>query len=86
MPNEPSEDAIQRIRVDRLPASATEATIRDLFEPYGEVSSFERPTDEQTGASGAYIVFRMGQFDADAAIAALDGQKLDGQALRVTRA
>lgn len=86
MPNESSEGAIQRIRVDRLPASATEETVRGLFEPYGEVTSFERPLDDQTGTDGTYITLRMGQFDADEAIAALDGRKLDGQALRVTRA
>lgn len=79
------DDEVQRIRVDRLPPSADEATIRRLFEPFGEVFAFERPTDEQTGVGGAYVLFRMGQFDADAAIAALDGRKLDGQALRVTR-
>lgn len=81
-----SSGKIQRIRVDRLPASADEASVRALFEPFGEVFAFERPADEQTDAPGAYILFRMGQFDADRAIEALDGTKMDGQAVRVSRA
>lgn len=86
MTDEQRSDNIQRIRVDRLPASVDEAAIRALFEPFGEVLAYERPTDEQTDAAGAYILIRMDQLDADRAIDALDGAKLDGQAVHVSPA
>jgi len=86
MTDEQRSDDIQRIRVDRLPASVDEATIRALFEPFGEVLAYERSTDEQTEAAGAYVLIRMDQLDADRAIAALDGAKLDGQAVHVSPA
>lgn len=79
-------DDVQRIQIDNLPPSADEAALRALFEPYGEVVGYERPDDDQTEVSGAYVLLRMAAPDADDAIAALDGQKLDGQSLRVRRA
>ncbi len=86
MTDEQRSDNIQRIRVERLPASVDEAAIRALFEPFGEVLAYERPTDEQTDAAGTYILIRMDQVDADRAIDALDGAKLDGQAVHVSPA
>ncbi len=76
----------RRPAVDRLPASVDESAIRALFEPFGEVLAYERPTDEQTDTAGTYILIRMDQIDADRAIDALDGAKLDGQAVRVSPA
>lgn len=82
----PTPDGIQRIHIDQLPPSVDEASIRALFEPYGEVFAYEHPIDRQTNAGGAYILLRMAQEDAERAIASLDGVELDGQAIRVERA
>jgi len=79
-------DGVQRIHIDQLPPSADEASIRALFEPYGEVFAYEHPVDRQTNVAGAFILVRMDQVDADRAIAALDGSELDGQTIRVERA
>lgn len=84
--DQPHGDDIQRIQIDHLPPSVDEASLRELFEEYGEVVGFERPVDEQTEVAGAYVLLRMADRDADEAIAALDGKKLGGQALRVKRA
>ncbi len=85
MSNQLHGDDVQRIEIDNLPASADEASLRALFEPYGEVVGYQRPDDDQTGTVGAYVLLRMAVSDAAEAIAALDGHKLDGQTLRVRR-
>jgi RNA recognition motif-containing protein len=83
MTNQLHGDDVQRIQIDNLPPSADEASLRALFEPYGEVVGYERPDDDQIDAVGAYVLLRMAVPNADEAIVALDGQKLDGQTLRV---
>lgn len=86
MTDQRQSDDVQRIQIDNLPPSVDEASLRALFEPYGEVIRYEHPVDEQTDVSGAYVLLRMAAPDADDAIAALDGKELDGQSLRVRRA
>ena len=80
-----SNDDIQRIQIDHLPPDTDEDSIRALFEPFGEVFAYERPVDEQTGISGGIVLFRMGELDADEAIAALNGDSIDGWIVQVSR-
>jgi hypothetical protein len=80
-----SNDDIQRIQIDHLSPDTDENSIRALFEPFGEVFAYERPVDEQTGVSGGIVLFRMGELDADEAIAALNGRSIDGWTIQLTR-
>ncbi|MSQ29812.1 MAG: RNA-binding protein [Dehalococcoidia bacterium] len=76
----------QRIYVGNLPFSATEKEVSDLFAQYGEVVSRSLPKDPKTGRPRGFGFVEMEDEDAKKAIAALDGQPLDGRALRVDEA
>ena len=78
--------AMQKIHVGNLAAASSEAGVRALFTTHGAVSSYERPTDGATKNPAGYAFVEMAHADAVKAIAALNGQQLDGQALRVSEA
>ena len=79
-------NAVQKIHIGNLAVASTEAGIRELFAPQGEVLSYERPLNKETQAVGGYAYLEMSTADAAKAIAAINGKQLDGQALRVTEA
>jgi len=85
---EPTIDAtgIQKIHIGNLALASNEAGVRELFAVHGEVKSFERPLDKVTKAPGMFAYVEMAHADAATAIGAVNGQELDGQALRVTAA
>ena len=60
--------------------------MRALFATHGPVTSYERPIDNATKAPRDFAYVEMANADAAKAIAALNGQQLDGQALRVSEA
>ena len=75
------------IYVGNLDFSSTEDSIRTLFEQHGEVTSVKVITDRYTGRSRGFGFVEMSSDDEGrAAIAALDGQELDGRALKVNEA
>ncbi len=76
----------QRIYIGNLPYDSTEDQVRDLFSQHGEVVSCALPTDRETGRPRGFGFVEMSPADADAAIAALDGQEMDGRNLRVNEA
>lgn len=78
---------MKNIFVGNLSYGATEASVRSLFEAYGTVERVSIMTDRDTGqARGFGFVEMSADGDADRAIAALNGQELDGRALNVNEA
>lgn len=75
-----------KIYVGNLPFSATEDQVRALFEAHGKVESVALPTDRETGRPRGFGFVEMSQSDASRAIQAVNGQQLDGRALRVNEA
>jgi RNA recognition motif-containing protein len=65
----------------------TEKDLRDLFETFGSVQSCVIVNDAETGTSKGFGFVEMPKSgDAKAAMLRLNGQRLDGEAIRVKRA
>jgi cold-inducible RNA-binding protein len=78
---------VKNIFVGNLDFSATESSIRALFEPYGKVDRVNLVTDRDTGRSRGFAFVEMtDSVEADRAIAALNGTDLAGRALNVNEA
>ena len=70
--------------VGNLDFSATESSVRALFEPYGRVARVHVVTDRYTDHWRGFAFVEMTDpAEADRAIAALDGANLEGRALNV---
>ncbi len=77
----------KKIYVGNMSYSTTEETLRDLFAAYGDVESVSIITDKFTGRARGFGFVEMGSEDAaQAAVAALNGQKVDGRELKVNEA
>ena len=75
---------MKNIFVGNLDFSATEASVRALFEPYGQVDRVNIVTDRDTGRSRGFAFVEMtDSTQADQAIAALNGFNVEGRALNV---
>jgi RNA recognition motif-containing protein len=78
---------LKNIFVGNLDFSATEDSIRALFEPYGAVDKVDVITDRDTGRSRGFAFVEMSDADAaDRAIAALNGTNFGGRTLNVNEA
>ena len=77
---------MKKIYVGNLPWSTTEADLRDLFAPFGDVVSAAVITDRETGRSRGFGFVELDGPDADKAIAELDGRDFGGRPLRVNEA
>jgi len=78
---------MKNIFVGNLDFSATDSTIRALFERFGTVDRVSVVTDRDTGRSRGFAFVEMSDSaQADQAIAALNGTELDGRALNVNEA
>ncbi|HZW10113.1 MAG TPA: RNA-binding protein, partial [Phycisphaerales bacterium] len=75
-----------RIYVGNLPFSATEDSLRSVFEAHGAVMSASVIIDRETGRSRGFGFVEMNDADGPAAIEALNGQDMDGRALVVNEA
>jgi RNA recognition motif-containing protein len=77
----------KRLYVGNLPYSATDASLRELFEAHGSVLSAQVIMDRDTGRSKGFGFVEMAaDQEAQAAIAALNGQPVDGRPLTVNEA
>jgi RNA recognition motif-containing protein len=77
-------DFFMNIYLGNLPYSATEASIRDLFEGFGAVTTTKIVTDKFTGASRGFGFVEMPNDDeAQKAIAELNGKEFQGRKLVV---
>lgn len=75
------------IYVGNLSRNTTEEGLRELFKAHGTVSSVKIMVDKFTGeARGFGFVAMPNDDEANAAIAALNGQDLDGRSLRINQA
>ena len=77
---------MKKIYVGNLPWSATDASLREAFSAFGEVTSASVVTDRETGRSRGFGFVEMDPSNADSAIAALDQQDMDGRSLTVNEA
>ncbi len=75
------------IYVGNLAFSTTSSSLRTLFAQYGEVSSAQVVEDRDSGRSRGFGFVEMPSAEeAQKAIAATDGQTLDGRQLKVNLA
>ncbi|MGA1995786.1 MAG: RNA-binding protein [Bryobacteraceae bacterium] len=78
---------MKNIFVGNLDFAATEGSIRELFEPYGNVERVNLITDRDTGRSRGFAFVEMADAgEADRAITALNGADVNGRALNVNEA
>ena len=77
----------KKIYVGNLSYNTYEDGLRALFQNYGTVASAKIITDRDSGQSKGFGFVEMGtEEEARAAISALNGQDLDGRALKVNEA
>ncbi|MBN1322144.1 MAG: RNA-binding protein [Thermoleophilia bacterium] len=73
-----------KLYVGNLSYETSEASVRALFEPHGEVASVNLITDRDSGRPKGFGFVEMGSpEEAQKAKDALDGTQLDGRALKV---
>jgi RNA recognition motif-containing protein len=76
-----------RLYVGNLPFSTTTDSLRQAFSAQGEVTDVHIVTDRESGQSRGFGFVTMGTAqEAAKAIEAMNGQMLDGRALRVNEA
>ena len=75
------------IFVGNLAFSASEDSVREMFERFGEVESVRIMTDRETGRSRGFAFVQMNDDGAaEQAIKALNGSTLDGRKLNINEA
>lgn len=76
-----------RVYVGSLPYATTEARLEEIFSQYGTVTSAKVILDRLTGRSKGFGFVEMSSAsEAQAAIEALNGSRLDGRSLTVNEA
>jgi RNA recognition motif-containing protein len=76
-----------KLYVGNLSYSTSSSDLQQLFTPHGTVQSAEVISDRETGRSKGFGFVQMGSDEeAQAAIAAMNGQQVDGRALTVNEA
>ncbi|MBN1140018.1 MAG: RNA-binding protein [Anaerolineae bacterium] len=77
----------KNIYVGNMSFDTSEDRLREVFGAHGEVTSVNVITDRDTGRPRGFAFVEMATDQAaNAAIAALNGQELDGRALKVNEA
>jgi RNA recognition motif-containing protein len=77
----------KNVYVGNMSYDTTQDRLRELFAAHGEVVSVNIITDRDTGRPRGFAFVEMATDEAaNAAIAALDGQQVDGRTLRVSEA
>lgn len=75
------------IFVGNLSYNTTEESLKQAFEPFGQVQSAKVISDRETGRSRGFGFVEMSNEDeARKAIAGLDGKPLDGREVKVNEA
>ncbi len=78
---------MKNLYVGNLPHSTTEAELREVFQPHGEIERVNIVTDRETGrARGFAFVEMTNAGEAEKAIAALNGTSLGGRTLTINEA
>jgi RNA recognition motif-containing protein len=77
----------KNVYVGNLSFDTTESGLQELFAAYGEVATVNVVTDRYSGRPRGFAFVEMASDEgANAAIAALNGQEVDGRALKVAPA
>jgi cold-inducible RNA-binding protein len=77
----------KNVYVGNLSFDTTQDTLQELFEAHGQVATVNMVTDRYTGRPRGFAFVEMTNDEgANAAIAALNGQEVDGRALKVAPA
>jgi len=74
---------LKKMFVGNLPASASEASVRELFSEFGTVRSIHVVADVFTGKCRGFGFVEMEGHEARAAVAGLDGRSFGDKQLRV---
>lgn len=77
---------MKTIYIGNLPLSASEDNLRELFTPYGDVSTVTLIKDLETDQPRGFGFVEMPEEAADKAVEALDGVEYDGRTLRINEA
>jgi RNA recognition motif-containing protein len=77
---------VTKLFVGNLPFSATEESVRALFEPHGTIETLALINDRETGRPRGFGFIEMTSADASRAMQALDGKDFEGRALKVNEA
>jgi RNA recognition motif-containing protein len=77
---------VTKLFVGNLPFSATEQSVRALFEPHGTIESIALINDRETGRPRGFGFVEMSNSDASKAMQALNGRDFEGRALKVNEA
>ncbi|KAH8061794.1 RNA binding-protein [Aureococcus anophagefferens] len=72
-----------KLFVGNISYDMTQGDLDQIFGPYGQLTDTFLPTERETAARGFAFVTFSSPAEAQAAIAAVDGQDIDGRALRV---
>ena len=75
-----------KLFIGNLPFSATEQSVRALFEPHGAIESLALINDRETGHPRGFGFIEMSNADASKAMQALNGKDFEGRALKVNEA
>lgn len=75
-----------KLFVGNLPFSATEQSVRALFEPHGAIESLALINDRETGRPRGFGFIEMSSADAANAMQALNGRDFEGRQLKVSEA
>lgn len=73
-----------RLVIRNLSTASTVESVEQLFSRFGAVQSIDLATDVMTGRCGGFGYVRLAEAEAGSAVAALDGLRVDGRALRVS--
>jgi RNA recognition motif-containing protein len=78
---------VKNIFVGNLDFGATEASLRQLFEPFGAVERVNMIIDRDTGRARGFAFIEMSDAAAgDSAISSLDGTDIGGRTIKVNEA
>ena len=77
---------MKKIYVGNLPFSASEDDVKNLFGQHGTVHSVALIMDRETGRPRGFGFIEVDDNDLAGMIQNLDGQEMDGRALRVNEA
>ena len=75
-----------KLYVGNLPFSATEEAVRNLFAAHGAVEKVSLINDRDTGRPRGFGFVEMSSEDASRAMQAMNGQDMDGRALKINEA
>lgn len=78
---------MKNLFVGNLSFQTTEIGLRDLFQPFGQLTRVHMAMDRETGRARGFAFVEMPNDDeAKKAVAALDGKEVDGRNIRVNEA